>query len=57
MNADESRKKILPRMARMARIFLEQKGTKEPEFFFVTFVCSRGNCFPMAARMENFLSV
>jgi hypothetical protein len=34
--------KILPRMARMTRIYSEQKGTKETkeEFFFVVFVCS-----------------
>ena len=32
-------------------------GTKEPEFFFVAFVCFCGNCFPKAARIENSRSV
>jgi len=56
-NPSESRilAKILPRMARMARISLEQKGTKgtKEEFFFVAFVCFCGNCLPMGALMES----
>jgi len=46
-------------MARMTRISLEQKGTKETkgEYFFVAFVCSLENRFPMGPLMENSKSV
>jgi hypothetical protein len=60
-NQSESRNlaNILPRMARMARISLEQKGTKatKEEYFFVAFVCFCGNRFPMGALVENSESV
>ena len=51
--------KILPRMARMTRITLEQKGTKATKegLFFVAFVCSCGNYSPMGTAMESSSSV
>jgi hypothetical protein len=62
-NRSDSRNlaKILPRMAGMTRISLEQKGTKATipirNRDFVAFVCSRENRFPMGELMENSSSV
>ena len=51
--------KILPRISRISRISLEQKGTKETmeEFGFVAFVCLCANFILRAAWMENSESV
>ncbi len=51
--------KILPRISRMTRISLKQKGTKETkeEFFFVAFVCFCANFILWAAWVEDSESV
>ena len=60
MNREIHFAKILPRMARMTRISLEQKGTKktkEEELHFVPFVCFCRDSLQLGALVENSESV